>query len=128
MGKNFFVVELEFTQYTKPVGRLRFFFPEIIEIGAVRIVGDTNAMIGHIQSFVKPHFFVKQAAESLAFCMSTESDMKTAVDFSGMLRMIDSLYIPARPILYPGAMPIMTSLAKGVSAMGLTPRFYRKTA
>ena len=96
MGKDFFVVDLEFTQYTKPVGRPRAFFPEIIEIGAVKIACDTNAATGHIQSFVKPHFFPKQAAESLAFCMITESDMKTAVDFSDMLRMIDSLYVPSK--------------------------------
>ena len=96
MGKDFFVVDLEFTQYTKPAGRPRAFFSEIIEIGAVRITGDTNEMTGHIQNFVKPHFFPKQAAESMAFCMITASDMKKAIDFSDMLHQINSLYVPGK--------------------------------
>jgi len=94
MNKDFLVIDLEFTQYTKPVGRPRAFFPEIIEIGAVKIAGDTHEISGHIQNFVKPHFFPKQAAESLAFCMITASDMKTAIDFSAMLEKLKSLYVP----------------------------------
>ena len=94
MNKDFFVVDLEFTQYTKPVGRPRSFFSEIIEIGAVKISGDTNEITGKIQNFVKPHFFPKQAAESMVFCMITEADMKTAIDFGDMLKTIKSLYVP----------------------------------
>ena len=94
MNKDFLVIDLEFTQYTKPVGRPRAFFPEIIEIGAVKIAGDTHEVSGHIQNFVKPHFFPKQAAESLAFCMITASDMKTAIDFVVMLEKLESLYVP----------------------------------
>jgi len=96
MGKDFFVVDFEFTQYTKPVGRPRAFFPEIIEVGAVKIAGDTNEVTGHIQNFVKPHFFPKQATESMAFCMITASDMKKAINFSDMLHQIDSLYVPGK--------------------------------
>ena len=33
--KDFLLVDFEFTTYTKPVGRPRGFFSEIIEIGAV---------------------------------------------------------------------------------------------
>jgi len=94
MNKDYFVVDLEFTQYTKPVGRPRAFFSEIIEIGAVRISGDDHSITGHIKNFVKPHFFPRQAAESMVFCMITEADMKTAIDFSAMLKKIESLYIP----------------------------------
>jgi len=96
MNKDFFVVDLEFTQYTKPVGRPRAFFPEIIEIGAVKYAGDTYETTGHIQNFVKPHFFPKQAAESMAFCMITEADMKIAIDFSDMLQRINALYVPGK--------------------------------
>jgi len=96
MDKDFFVVDLEFTQYTKPVGKPRAFFPEIIEIGAVKITGDTKETVGRIQNFVKPHFFPKQAAESMVFCMITEADMKTAIDFSDMLNQVSSLYVPGR--------------------------------
>ena len=65
MDKDYFVVDFEFTQYTKPTGRPSTFFPEIIEIGAVLIDGGTFEITGHIEEFVKPHFFPKQAAESL---------------------------------------------------------------
>ena len=94
MNKDFFVVDFEFSQYTKPVGRPRAFFPEIIEIGAVKIAGDTLEIIGHIENFVKPQFFPKQAAESMAFTMITEEDMETAIDFSEMLKEIEYLYVP----------------------------------
>ena len=94
MNKHYLVVDLEFTQYTKPVGRPRGFFPEIIEIGAVKIDRDTFEITGHIQEFVKPCFFPKQAAESMEFCMITESDMDDAIEFSKMLHLLESLYIP----------------------------------
>ena len=94
MGKDFFVVDFEFTQYTKPVGRPRAFFPEIIEIGAVKIDGDTKEITGYIEDFVKPHFFPNQAAESMEFCMITEADMENAIDFSDMLQQIEALYVP----------------------------------
>ena len=94
MDKDFFVVDFEFTQYTKPTGRPRAFFSEIIEIGAVRIDGGTNEITGHIEDFVKPLFFPKQAAESMEFCMITAADMENAIDFSDMLGLIESLYVP----------------------------------
>jgi len=74
------------------VGRPRGFFPEIIEIGAVRIDGDTLENTGNIEDFVKPVFFPKQAAESMDFCMITEADMENAIDFSDMLMQVSSLY------------------------------------
>lgn len=94
MTKDYFVVDFEFTQYTKPVGKPRGFFSEIIEIGAVRISGDKNEITGHLQEFVKPHFYPKQAAESMLFCSITDEHMKTAIDFTDMLNKVDSLYYP----------------------------------
>ena len=96
MDKDFFVVDFEFTQYTKPMGKPRAFFSEIIEIGAVRIDGGTKEITGHIEDFVKPHFFPKQAAESMEFCMITPSDMENAIDFCDMLLQIESLYAPGK--------------------------------
>jgi len=96
MDKDFFVVDFEFTQYTKPTGRPRAFFSEIIEIGAIRIDGETLEIIGHIEDFVKPHFFPKQAAESMDFCMITAADMENAIDFSDMLGQIELLYVPGK--------------------------------
>ena len=88
------MVDLEFTQYTKPVGRPRGFFSEIIEIGGVKIDGATREAAGQLQHFVKPHFYPRHAKESLEFCMITEGDMKTAIEFPEMLEKILTLYIP----------------------------------
>ena len=96
MGKDFLVVDFEFTQYASPTGRPRAFFSEIIEIGAVKLSGDTFEMIGEIEDFVKPHFFPKQAAESMEFCMITEADMEYAIDFGDMLTQISALYEPGK--------------------------------
>jgi len=96
MRRNYFVVDFEFTQYSKPVGRPRGFFSEIIEIGAVVIDGETNEITGNIQDFVKPHFYPKQAKESMEFCGITEADMKKAIDFGAMLKKIDLLYVPGK--------------------------------
>ena len=94
MSKDFLVVDFEFTQYTKPGGKPRGFFSEIIEIGAVRMDGRSREITGSIQNFVKPRFFPKQAAEAMVFCMITESDMKKAIDFGSMLKKVESLYVP----------------------------------
>ena len=96
MEKDFFVVDFEFTQYTKPIGKPRAFFSEIIEIGAVRIDGETYEITGYIEDFVKPHFFPKHATESMEFCMITASDMENAIDFSDMIKQIESLYTPGK--------------------------------
>jgi sporulation inhibitor KapD len=96
MDKNYFVVDFEFTQYNKPMGKPRGFFSEIIEIGAVMIAGDTNEITGSIQEFVKPHFYPKQAKESMEFCSITETHMEAAIDFCAMLKKIDTLYVPGK--------------------------------
>ncbi len=98
MAKDFLIVDLEFTQYTRPTGRPRAFFPEIIEIGGVLLDGGTFEEKGGLQHFVKPHFFPRQAAESMAFCMITEDDMKQAVSFQTMLEKLSALYAPGRTL------------------------------
>ena len=96
MDRDFFVIDLEFTQYTRPTGRPRAFFSEIIEIGAVRLDAATREITGEIQNFVNPQFFPKQAAESMAFCMITEEDMKSAIGFAEMIDKIKALYTPEK--------------------------------
>ena len=94
MNRDFLVVDFEFTQYTKPVGKPRAFFPEIIEIGAVKIDGNSYEITGYIEDFVKPHFFPNHVAESMDFCMITEADMENAIEFGEMIKQIESLYTP----------------------------------
>ena len=96
MSRDFFVADFEFTQYTKRMGRPRGFFSEIIEIGAVKIDGISLAVTGKIQNFVHPHFYPKQAKEGMDFCMITEKDMESAIEFGEMLEQIKALYVPGQ--------------------------------
>lgn len=94
MQKSYLVIDFEFTQYNKPVGRPRGFFPEIIEVGALKLHPQTFETTGTIEDFVKPHFYPKQAKESMDFCSITEADMKTAITFAQMMDKINALYTP----------------------------------
>jgi len=94
MEKDYLVIDFEFTQYRKPVGRPRGFFPEIIEIGAVKISNNTYEVSGRIEAFVKPQFYPKQAKESMEFCSITDADMKNAISFEKMMKKIEEFYIP----------------------------------
>lgn len=92
--KNFLLVDFEFTTYTRPVGRPRGFFSEIIEIGAVLLAGEPLADSGRIQDFVNPHFYPKQAKDSLDFCMITPKEMAKAIEFPAMVEELAKLYTP----------------------------------
>ena len=90
--KDFLLVDFEFTTYTKPVGRPRGFFSEIIEIGAVKLTGAELKEDGKIQNFVKPHFYPKQAKDSMDFCMITEKDMKKGIEYPEMVAKLTEIY------------------------------------
>ena len=94
MPRDYLVVDFEFTQYTKPVGRPRGFFSEIIEIGAVKISGETLELIGQISNYVNPHFYPRQAGEVMEFSMISENDLQSAVEFGEMIESIRGLYVP----------------------------------
>ncbi|MDO4179546.1 MAG: exonuclease domain-containing protein [Phascolarctobacterium sp.] len=94
MPRNFLIVDFEFTMYTRPVGRPRDFFPEIIEIGAVKLTADGKGNQGEIQNFVKVHFFPRHAQEAMDFCMITPADMKKAIPFKDMVDKLSDLYVP----------------------------------
>ncbi|MGL5207250.1 MAG: exonuclease domain-containing protein [Acidaminococcaceae bacterium] len=94
MAKNFLVTDFEFTVYTKPAGKPRGFFSEILEIGATKLNGETFDRVADIQSFVKPQFYVKQAEESLNFSMITMADLKNGILFPEMIEKMKEHYIP----------------------------------
>lgn len=91
---DFLLIDFEFTFYKKPFGRPRTFFSEIIEIGAVKLNGETLMECGKLQDFVKPQFFPKQAADAMNFCMITPNDMKKAITFPKMMEKLAELYVP----------------------------------
>lgn len=92
--KNYLLVDFEFTTYTRPVGRPRAYFSEIIEIGALLLDGENFNELSRYQSFVNPRFYPKQAKDSMNFCMITEKDMKQAVEFSDMVNKLADMYAP----------------------------------
>lgn len=94
MSRNFLIVDFEFTMYTRPVGKPRDFFPEIIEVGAVKLNGEDHKNMGEVQNFVKVHFFPRHAQEAMDFCMITPNDMKKAIPFKDMVSKLDALYVP----------------------------------
>lgn len=93
MAKNFLVTDFEFTVYTKPVGKPRGFFSEILEIGATKLDGETLERVGDVQSFVKPQFYPRQAEESLNFSMITMADLKKGILFPEMVEAMMNHYI-----------------------------------
>ena len=96
MSRDFLVVDFEFTTYKKRTGQPRGFFSEIIEIGAVKINGETLEITDRVQQFVKPHFYPKQANDGLSFSMISEKDMESAIEFSEMIEIIKTLYTPQK--------------------------------
>ncbi len=94
MARDYLVVDFEFTKYTKPTGKPRGFFPEIIEIGAVKISGETLELAEQTGQFVRPHFYPKLASEGMEFSMIREEDMQSAIEFKELLDLIRGLYIP----------------------------------
>lgn len=96
MPRNFLIVDFEFTMYTRPVGKPRDFFPEIIEIGAVKLSENDYSTQGEIQNFVKVHFFPHHVQEAMDFCMITPNDMKKAISFRDMVSELEALYVPGK--------------------------------
>lgn len=96
MKRDFLVVDFEFTQYTKRANRPRGFFSEIIEIGAVKVDGETLEKVAECHNFVHPHFYPNHAKEIMEFCMITEKDMQSAIEFTEMVEKIRELYIPGQ--------------------------------
>jgi sporulation inhibitor KapD len=72
------------------------FFSEIIEIGAVKIDGGTLETAGRIEHFVKPGYSIQHSKEILQFCMISEKDMASAIEFEVMLDEINALYTPGQ--------------------------------
>lgn len=91
---DYLVIDFEFTFYKKPFGRPRTFFSEIIEIGAIKLEGESLKECGKVQDFVKPQFFPKQAVDAMNFCMITPNDMKKAITFPKMIEKLAELYVP----------------------------------
>lgn len=89
---DYLVVDFEFTFYKKPIGRPRTFFSEIIEIGAVKFIGDSLKQKCRLQNFVQPKFFPRQAMYAMEFCMITPRDMESAIPFPKMLKKLSALY------------------------------------
>lgn len=90
--QNFLVADFEFTVYTKPTGRPRGFFSEIIEYGWLLLDANTKELSALDQNFVKPKFFPKQAKEGKEFSMITEADLATGIEYPEMIARLSKVY------------------------------------
>ncbi|MDR0571113.1 MAG: hypothetical protein LBG71_07865 [Clostridiales Family XIII bacterium] len=117
--KDFLVVDLEFTQYTKPQGRPSGFFSEIIEIGAVKIDGGSLETVGLAHHFVRPRFYPRQAREAMEFCMITDEHMESAIEFAEMLEGIRGMYVPGETYFAAWGDADYRVLAQGCRRHGL---------
>lgn len=93
---NFLVADFEFTVYTKPTGRPRGFFSEIIEYGWVMLDAQTHELSAQDQNFVKPKFFPKQAKEGQEFSMITEADLASGIEYPEMIARLSKVYDPTK--------------------------------
>ena len=94
--QKFLVADFEFTVYTKPTGRPRGFFSEIIEYGWVMLDAQTKELSEQDQNFVKPKFFPKQAKEGQDFSMITEADLASGIEYPEMIARLGKVYDPAQ--------------------------------
>lgn len=90
--RDFLVADFEFTVYTKPTGKPRGFFSEILEYGWVRLDADSKDLSSQDQNFVKPKFFPKQAKEGREFSMITEADLAAGIEYSQMIGFLNKVY------------------------------------
>lgn len=90
--QKFLIADFEFTVYTKPTGRPRGFFSEILEYGWVLLDKQTSVLSAQDQSFVQPKFFPKQAKEGREFSMITEADLATGIEYPEMVARLNKIY------------------------------------
>ena len=65
----------------------------------MKLDGEPLTDCGRIQSFVKPHFYPKQAKDSMDFCMITAKDMQQAIEFPAWCRSWQRCTKAAKPTL-----------------------------
>ena len=119
MIKDYYVVDFEFTQCTQRQGRPVGFFPEIVELGAVKIDGDTLEVTEQDHHFVKPHFYPKQLKEIADFCMITDKEMKASISFPDMIECLKGLYTPGKTYFVSWGMEDFRVLKKGCERHGI---------
>ncbi len=95
-GRDFLIIDFEFTTHKKLVGKPRAFFPEIIEVGAVRMGTPELALGEEYQSFVKPRFFPRLTKECMEIAIINQEDVDGGVDLGEMLGGLNSLYQEGR--------------------------------
>lgn len=80
-----------------------------------------------IQNFVHPHFYPKQAKEGMDFCMITEKDMESAIEFGEMLEQIKALYVPGQTYFVAWGDEIIRWWRKAADGINWKILFYLKT-
>lgn len=91
-GRDFLIIDFEFTTHKKAVGKPRAFFPEIIEVGAVQMTLPELALGSEYQTFVKPRFFPRLTKECMEIAIINQEDVDGGIDMVAMLDGLGRLY------------------------------------
>lgn len=88
---NLLIVDFEFSVFTSH-GRPRFFFPEIIEVGAVVIKPPYQEQELPYQSFVKPRCFPKITRECTDITLIKQQDVDGGADLTDVIQSLLKRY------------------------------------
>lgn len=95
---NFLVLDFEFTVNNQRVGRPRFFFQEIIEVGAVQLTNSCK-MEKEYQTFVKPQFYPRLTTDCKNITLIRQEDVDNGLPLKTVLNELNSLYTPDKTML-----------------------------
>lgn len=94
---EYLVIDFEFTVFTS-YGRPRFFFPEIIEIGAALLRPPYDQTEHHYQSFVKPRSYPRLTQECKNITLITQEDVDNGLDLAEVLETLRVSYVPGKTV------------------------------
>ena len=96
---SYLVIDFEFTVNTQRVGRPRFFFPEIIEIGAALLDGSGLHLKKEYQAFVRPRFYPRLTEQCRNITLIRQADVDNGLTLEKMLMQLNILYQPGKTLL-----------------------------
>ncbi len=96
--RDFLVMDFEFTTHKSMIGKPRAFFPEIIEVGAVRTAAPEFLLEETYQSFVKPRFFPRLTQECKDIAMISQADVDGGQTLEEMITALCNLYEPGKTL------------------------------
>ena len=120
---DFLVVDFEFTTHADNFGKPKGFFPEIIEVGAVKLSPPDYSDGRTYESFVRPRFFPKLSEFCRSIAIIEQADVDAGVDAAEMLTQLAQLYESDKTWLAAWGDSDYTVLANQCRKYGLSNHF-----